>query len=182
MLDYLLHGSEHIYWILDLEGEVHSTWDLWISGLQECKSNGFFQSQAGGHKCSVRPKKLDFFLGSYLCPNLPPQKVRRGRLNILLFPKSGTWTGFFSKSTGSSVTRCWVLLVHWPHRVFGSMGLLNGCTLGPAIRSPPATRETLFEPNQKMLPTLPDFKKKSCLYRLQCPQNQYNWVQLNFKA
>ena len=22
---YLLNGSEHIYWILDLEGEVHST-------------------------------------------------------------------------------------------------------------------------------------------------------------
>ena len=25
---YLLNGSEHIYWILDLEGEVHSIWDL----------------------------------------------------------------------------------------------------------------------------------------------------------
>ena len=40
---YLLNGSEHIYWILDLEGEVHSIWDLWISGLQECKGNGFFE-------------------------------------------------------------------------------------------------------------------------------------------
>ena len=39
---YLLNGSEHIYWIWDLEGEVHSIWDLWISGLQECKGNGFF--------------------------------------------------------------------------------------------------------------------------------------------
>ena len=26
---YLLNGSEHIYWILALEGKVHSTWDLW---------------------------------------------------------------------------------------------------------------------------------------------------------
>ena len=25
---YLLMGSAHIYWILDLEGEVHSIWDL----------------------------------------------------------------------------------------------------------------------------------------------------------
>ena len=40
---HLLNGSEHVYWILDLEGEVHSIWDLWISGLQECKGNGFFK-------------------------------------------------------------------------------------------------------------------------------------------
>ena len=25
---FLLNGSEHIYWILDFEGEVHSIWDL----------------------------------------------------------------------------------------------------------------------------------------------------------
>ena len=25
---YLLNGSEDIYWISDLEGEVHSIWDL----------------------------------------------------------------------------------------------------------------------------------------------------------
>jgi hypothetical protein len=24
-----------VYWILDLEGEVHSTWDLWISCTQK---------------------------------------------------------------------------------------------------------------------------------------------------
>ena len=47
---YLLNGSEHIYWILDLEGEVHSIWDLSISGLQECKGYGIWFSQcwAGG--------------------------------------------------------------------------------------------------------------------------------------
>ena len=39
----LLNGSEHIYWILDLEGEVHSIWDLYRSGLQECKGNGFYE-------------------------------------------------------------------------------------------------------------------------------------------
>ena len=36
---YLLSGSDHIYWILDLEGEAHSIWILWTSGLQECKDN-----------------------------------------------------------------------------------------------------------------------------------------------
>ena len=28
IVDYLLLGSARIYWILDLEGEVHSIWDL----------------------------------------------------------------------------------------------------------------------------------------------------------
>ena len=30
LITYLLNGSEHIYiyWILNLEGEVHSIWDL----------------------------------------------------------------------------------------------------------------------------------------------------------
>ena len=27
-IKYLLNGSEHIYWIVDLEVEVHSIWDL----------------------------------------------------------------------------------------------------------------------------------------------------------
>ena len=27
-ISYILIGSTHIYWVLDLEGEVHSIWDL----------------------------------------------------------------------------------------------------------------------------------------------------------
>jgi hypothetical protein len=34
---YLLNGSEHVYWILDLETEVHSIWVMWTSNLQECQ-------------------------------------------------------------------------------------------------------------------------------------------------
>ena len=30
---HLLNGSEHIYWILDLEDEVHSIWVIWTSNL-----------------------------------------------------------------------------------------------------------------------------------------------------
>ena len=41
----LLSGSEHIYWILDLEDEVHSIWIIWTNGLQECKNNFIFQSR-----------------------------------------------------------------------------------------------------------------------------------------
>jgi hypothetical protein len=33
---------------LDLEDEVHSIWDLWIIGFQECKGNGFFEVRWGG--------------------------------------------------------------------------------------------------------------------------------------
>ena len=40
----LLDGNEHIYWILDLQSEVHLIWDLRVSGLQECKSNELFQN------------------------------------------------------------------------------------------------------------------------------------------
>jgi hypothetical protein len=43
---YLLDGTEHVYWILDLEDEVHAIWVIWTSGFQECKGNFFFQSQA----------------------------------------------------------------------------------------------------------------------------------------
>jgi len=41
-----LNGSEHVYWILDLEDDVHSIWVMWTSGLQECMGNFTFQSRA----------------------------------------------------------------------------------------------------------------------------------------
>ena len=36
---YLLSGSAHIHWTLNLEDEVHSIWVSWACGLQECKDN-----------------------------------------------------------------------------------------------------------------------------------------------
>jgi hypothetical protein len=82
---YLLYGSEHIHWILDLEGEVHSIGELWISGLQECKSNGIFKVRQGGTGKSFRLglENLDFFQGGVApaCIYLP-RKARRGRFNI----------------------------------------------------------------------------------------------------
>ena len=50
---YLLNGSEHMYWISDLEGEVHSIWDVWISDIHECKDNWFFLIRTGGQQFSV---------------------------------------------------------------------------------------------------------------------------------
>ena len=56
---YLLNGSDHIYWIFDLEGEMHSIWDFWISGLQECKNNGFVEVGQGGQEFSVGFKNFE---------------------------------------------------------------------------------------------------------------------------
>ena len=55
---YLLIGSAHIYWILDLEGEVHSIWGLQSSGLQECKGNVFFRSWTGWATIFGRVQKI----------------------------------------------------------------------------------------------------------------------------
>ena len=57
LIAYLLPGSEHICWILDLKDEVHSIWNLWISGLQECKSNDFSRIRAGQATISNRVQK-----------------------------------------------------------------------------------------------------------------------------
>ena len=57
---HLINRSKHIYWILDLEDEMHSIWNLWVSDLQECKSNEVFQNRTGG-QFSGGSKKLIFF-------------------------------------------------------------------------------------------------------------------------
>ena len=40
----LLNGSGHIYWILDLDNQVHSIWVIWTSGLQDSMN----QARVGG--------------------------------------------------------------------------------------------------------------------------------------
>ena len=65
---YLLNGSEHIYWILNLEGEMHSIWDLWISGLQECKGNGFFEVRRMGNSFRSGPENLKILDGRLPLP------------------------------------------------------------------------------------------------------------------
>jgi len=61
---YLLNVNEHIYWIWDLEDEVHSIWDLWVSGLQECKGNDFFEVGWAGNNFWLDTKKSNFFGGA----------------------------------------------------------------------------------------------------------------------
>jgi hypothetical protein len=52
---------------LDLEGGVHLIWDLWRSGLQECKDNDLLGSQAGQAKVFGRVQKI--FISSWgKCP------------------------------------------------------------------------------------------------------------------
>ena len=48
-ITYSLNGSEHIYWILNFENEVHSIWVKWTSGLQECKGNFIFPKLSGAY-------------------------------------------------------------------------------------------------------------------------------------
>ena len=69
---YLLNGSEHVYWNLFIEGEVHSTWDVWTSGLQECKGNGFSEVGRAGNNFRSGPKFWIFWTGICPYPNLPP--------------------------------------------------------------------------------------------------------------
>ena len=47
----------YTYWILDLEGEAHSTWYLWISGLKKCKGNDFSEVGRDGKKFLVMSRK-----------------------------------------------------------------------------------------------------------------------------
>ena len=83
LIAYSLNGSEHIYWILDLEGEVHSIYDLWISGLQECKGNGFFEvSRVGGQKFSARSIKSGFVYGGLPLPKSTSPEKFLGMFNV----------------------------------------------------------------------------------------------------
>jgi hypothetical protein len=100
---YWLNGSEHIYWIWDLEGEVHSIWDLWISGLQDCKDNGFFFKLGGRATIFGRIQKmLIFWTCGCPCPNIPPPESLwgGGELNILHMKLIGmlSWLSIWPKN------------------------------------------------------------------------------------
>ena len=88
VIAHLLYGSEHIYWILDLEGECTSMWDLWVSGIQECKSNDLFWNfgRAGERASSSfwRVQKfIIFWTGGCPYPILTPPKSSWGEFNVL---------------------------------------------------------------------------------------------------
>jgi hypothetical protein len=71
-----------MYWILDLEGEVHSIWDLWISGLQKCKGNGFFEVKQMSRSFRLGPTNLDFFMGGLPLPESTSPKKFVGVFNV----------------------------------------------------------------------------------------------------
>ena len=73
---YLLNGSEHIYWILDLENEMHSIWAIWTSRLQECKG-----------QAKVRRPRLRLF---WWCPCPSPWWVQH---SSGVFRETGIWVG-----------------------------------------------------------------------------------------
>ena len=67
--------------------------DLWLSGLQECKGNGFFRVQRAGNNFQLGPWNLDILDERFPLLKLPPQKsfVGGGELNVLLRTLSHSW-------------------------------------------------------------------------------------------
>ena len=71
--------------MLDLESEVHATRNLWISGLQECKGNGFF-SKSGRWATILSQvlENLDFLDGRLPLPESTSHELFvGGEFNVL---------------------------------------------------------------------------------------------------
>ena len=66
------HGSVDLYWIMDLEGVMHPIRDLWTSGFQECKGNGFFEIGRAGNNFWAGPKEKKKQIKKILDMRLPP--------------------------------------------------------------------------------------------------------------
>ena len=71
---YSLSGSVHIYWILDLECEMHSIWDLWTRRPSRRKGQCFSQSRMGRITIFswVHKKISKFFQEATLALSIPP--------------------------------------------------------------------------------------------------------------
>ena len=59
---YLLNGSEHIHWILDLESEVYSIWDL--AAFKNARIMVFSKSSGADRSFWSNPKNLNFLMGA----------------------------------------------------------------------------------------------------------------------
>ena len=107
---HILNGSEQIYWVLDLEGEVHSIWELWISGLQECKGNGLFEVGRNRHKFSVGSKNSWSLFGGLPLPGSTfPKKLIGGGWT----PTLNLWCSFQIVCTYLPGSRFRVLGLLW---------------------------------------------------------------------
>jgi hypothetical protein len=63
---------------------MHSIWDLWRSGLQECKGKGFLKVRQGSQRFSGGSRKSRYLCGVVALDRLfLPQKACRGE-NIVL--------------------------------------------------------------------------------------------------
>ena len=78
---YFLIRSAHIYWISNLEGEVHPTWNLQSSNLQLCKGNVFLEVGWAGNNIWSGSK---IYLRSCPCLALAPPKAHAGVFNVHL--------------------------------------------------------------------------------------------------
>ena len=78
-IPYLLIGSAHLYWILDLEGEVHSIWGFSQAAFKNVRAMFFFEIGQDGQQILVGFR--NFFRG-LPNPDLTPPKVREGVFNV----------------------------------------------------------------------------------------------------
>ena len=79
-----LNGSEHTYWNLYLEGEVHSIWDLGVSAFKNAREMSFLTYGMRVEIFGRNQKNLIFWAGGYPCPILTLRKVCEGEFNVLL--------------------------------------------------------------------------------------------------
>jgi hypothetical protein len=59
---YLLNGSEQIYWILDLENEVHS---IWVIDIYLCIHHSFLSISHNSKQCKYL-KRVCYFLNNVI--------------------------------------------------------------------------------------------------------------------
>ena len=78
-ITYLLSGSAHIYWILDLEGEVHSIRNCSQAAFKNARAQ-FFLKLGGAGKSFQSGSKFSWEGCPY--PDLTRPIVRRGGLNV----------------------------------------------------------------------------------------------------
>ena len=64
--------------IMDLEGEVHSIWDLWVSGIKNARAMSFFKIGRVGSSFRVGPKNCFFFKRAAAPPNSDSPKISLG--------------------------------------------------------------------------------------------------------
>ena len=80
---HFLNGSEHICWILDLEGEMHAIWNLWAKWPSRMQEQCFPKLSGRATIFNRVQKNIILWTGGCPCPILTLRKVCEGEFNVL---------------------------------------------------------------------------------------------------